>query len=339
MRILMGWYPDDGERSRVRNALPSDCELVFPAGAAGFSRFETSLDDFSEVIESVDAILTWVVPPGTIERAERLKMLAWMHTGVDILPLELLRSRGIRLSNITGGNSVAVVEHAMMLLLGLSKRIVDLHRSAIDGEVRPLWHPDYSTTLVQGKTLLIIGLGNIGAEIARRAKAFGMRVIGIRNNPQRACEHVDSVHGSDELLAVLPSADYILLAAPLTPSTHNMIGQAEIAAMKPSAYLINIGRGHLVDELPLYNALTSGKLAGFASDVWWNYPNANPCTFHFPVPSRTGLHKLPNVLPTSDQAANVIEIKDVEIDMATKSIRAFIENESVPREIDLELGY
>ena len=146
MRILMGWYPDDGERSRVRNALPSDCELVFPAGAAGFSRFETSLDDFSEVIESVDAILTWVVPPGTIERAERLKMLAWMHTGVDILPLELLRSRGIRLSNITGGNSAAVVEHAMMLLLGLSKRIVDLHRSAIDGEVRPLWHPDYSTT-------------------------------------------------------------------------------------------------------------------------------------------------------------------------------------------------
>ena len=339
MKVLIGWYPDDGERARVRNALPPDCELVLPAGQARFSRFETSLDDISAAIESVDAILTWVVPPGAIERAERLRMLAWMHTGVDILPLDLLRARGIRLSNISGGNSVAVVEHAMVLLLGLSKRIVDLHRSAIEGELRPLWHPDYSTTLVQSKTLLIIGLGNIGAEIARRAKAFDMRVIGIRNNPDRPCEHVDCVHGADELLAVLPSADYIMLAAPLTPSTHNMIGQAELAVMKSSAYLINIGRAHLVDELPLYGALTSGRLAGFASDVWWNYPHANPCTYHFPVPSRTGLHKLPNVLPTSDQAANVIEIKDVEIDMATQSIAAFINNEPVPREIDLELGY
>ena len=339
MRILIGWYPDEDERARVQNALPPDCELVLPGGEPGFSRFEVAFDDISGVIESVDAILTWVVPSGTIERAERLKMVAWMHTGVDILPLDLLRSRGIRLSNIGGGNSVAVVEHAMVLLLGLSKRIVDLYRSAIEGELRPLWHPDYSTTLVQNKTLLIIGLGNIGAEIARRAKAFGMCVIGVRNNPNRACEHVERVHGGDELLAVLPTADYIMLAAPLTPGTHNMIGQAELAVMKPSAYLINIGRGHLVDELALYKALTSGRIAGFASDVWWNYPNANPCTHHFPMPSRTGLHKLPNVLPTSDQAANVIEIKEVEIDMATESIAAFIRNEPIPREIDLDLGY
>ena len=86
-------------------------------------------------------------------------MLAWMHTGVEILPLDLLRARGIHLSNIGGGNSIAVVEHAMTLLLGLSKRIIDLHRSVIDGEMRPLWHPDYSTALIKGKTLLVIGVG------------------------------------------------------------------------------------------------------------------------------------------------------------------------------------
>ena len=103
-----------GSETHCRPIANSCCQ----PGRPGFSRFETALDDISGAIESVDAVLTWVLPPGAIERAERLKMLAWMHTGVDILPLDLLRSRGIRLSNIGGGNSVAVVEHAMVLLLG-----------------------------------------------------------------------------------------------------------------------------------------------------------------------------------------------------------------------------
>ena len=177
------------------------------------------------------------------------------------------------------------------------------------------------------------------AEIARRARAFDMRVVGVRRNRDLPCAHADSVHGRDELPALLSEADYVVLAAPLTPDTRNLIGAAELGAMKPSAYLINIARGHLVDEVPLHAALTSGRLAGFASDVWWHYPYGKPPTHHFPVPSRTGLHRLPNVLPTGDQAANVIELKDVEIDMATESVAAFLRGETVPREIDLVVGY
>jgi phosphoglycerate dehydrogenase-like enzyme len=187
--------------------------------------------------------------------------------------------------------------------------------------------------------LLIVGLGQIGTGIARRAKAFDMKVLGVRRQPERGGDHVDSVHGPSDLLSILPSADYVVLALPLTGDTEQFFGEAEIEAMPSHAFLINIARGNLVQELPLFEALQEGRLAGYAADVWWNYTNAFPATYHFPVPSRTGLHKLPNVLGSGDQGANVEGMVTRNLDRGIQALVEFAAGKPLTGEINLELGY
>ena len=116
----------------------------------------------------------------------------------------------------------------------------------------------------------------IGTGIAKRAKAFDMRVVGVRRHPALAGEHVDQVLGSDALHEALALADFAVLATPITTETEGFIDAAALACMKPSAMLINIARGNIVQEAPLYEALTSNRLAGYAADVWWTYTDTFP---------------------------------------------------------------
>jgi phosphoglycerate dehydrogenase-like enzyme len=109
--------------------------------------------------------------------------------------------------------------------------------------------------------------------------------------------------------------------------------------MQSHAFLINIARGNLVRELPLSQALQDGRIAGYAADVWWTYTNSFPATYHFPVPSRTGLHKMPNVLGSGDQAANVEGIVMRNIDRGIQTLVEFASSKPLTGEIDLELGY
>ncbi len=138
---------------------------------------------------------------------------------------------------------------------------------------------------------------------------------------------------------MLGQADYVLLATPLTRETEGLFDEAALRAMRPGAHLVNIARGSLVSEQALHAALEEGRLAGYATDVWWTYTDSFPATYHFPIPSRTGLHRLPNVLGSGDQASNVEGVKDILIDMGTESLAAFARGEPMPRRIDLDLGY
>ena len=339
MRVLLTWYARDTEIAQVRAGLPQDWEVVAPVERPHMSRWEISHADVADLAPAADAFMGWVVPPETWAAAPKLKALAWLHAGCDELDFAMLKRRGIQVANIRGGNGIAVAEHAMALMLAVTKRVVQRHRWVQEAHWQPTWHPDYAGTLLDGRTLGVIGLGMIGTAVARRARAFDMRVLGIRRHPERGGEHVEAVYGPEALHDVLGQADVVVLATPITAETDGFFGAAEIAAMKPGAFLVNIARGNLIHEQSLYDALTGGHLGGYAADVWWTYTNSLPATYHYPIPSRTGLQKLPNVVATGDQAANVVGVTGITLDMGTESLAAFARGEPMPRAIDLDLGY
>jgi phosphoglycerate dehydrogenase-like enzyme len=201
-------------------------------------------------------------------RATRLRFVQSISAGTDQYDKADFAAKGIRLASAQGANEKAVAEHALALMLAISRHLVD----AVDNQRKRYWRPmiaspDAREAELGGQTLLIIGLGRIGQRAAALAKAFGMTVTGVRRNPEAGGGAADSVHAFGYLPNLLPKADFVLLTCPLTPETENMIGAAALAAMKPTAYLVNMARGRCVDQDALIAALDSGGIAGAALDT------------------------------------------------------------------------
>jgi phosphoglycerate dehydrogenase-like enzyme len=193
----------------------------------------------------------------------------WVHTpsaGVD----HLLKSSpefaqsDILLTNSAGAHSVPIAEFVLMYMLNHVKRSRELYQLLPANA----WVFEDREQLdeLAGKTLLLIGLGAIGEEIARRAAAFNMRIIGSRRNVAPTA-HIDLVVGADAWREYLPQADFVVIAAPLTAATHGMFGATEYARMKPTSYLMNIARGPILQQAALVEALNTGQIAGAAIDV------------------------------------------------------------------------
>jgi len=170
-----------------------------------------------------------------------------------------------------------------------------------------------------GKTLVIVGLGRIGARLAQLAKAFDMKVVGVRRDVSRGGGAADRVVGEEALLGVLPEADFVALTCPLTPATENLIDAKALAAMKPSAYLVNVARGKVVDEPALVAALGRGGLAGAALDCVWQEPLA----------ADSVLWGLPNVLVTPHTAGETQRYEDNVIDLLLENLDRLWRGESV----------
>jgi D-2-hydroxyacid dehydrogenase (NADP+) len=161
-----------------------------------------------------------------------------------------------------------------------------------------------------GKTLLIVGLGRIGSRLARLAKAFDLRVVGIRRDPSRGGAGADVVCGHDQLLAQIATADIVALACPLTPETTNLIDAKALAAMKPSAHLVNVARGRVVDEPALISALQGKRLAAAGLDV----------TQVEPLPASSPLWSMRNVLITPHTAGETQRYEDGVIDLLLENL-------------------
>ena len=250
MKLLLTFGATEDEIARVRDGLPAGCTVVAPT-THGMTRFEVSHADVAELCPEAEAFLGWVVPPESWAAAPRLGALAWLHAGCDELDFDMLGRRAIQVCNIRGANAITVAEQAMTLMLGVARRVAERHQWVQEGHWQPTWHPDYTGVALEGRTLAIIGLGMIGTAIARRAKAFDMRVIGVRRHPERGGEFADSVQGPHALHEVLAEADFVILATPITSETVGFIDAAAIHCMKPSAFLINIARGNLIAEQAL----------------------------------------------------------------------------------------
>jgi D-2-hydroxyacid dehydrogenase (NADP+) len=210
-----------------------------------------------------------------LDGAKKLRFIQAIGAGTDQFQRDELAKRGIRLASARGVNCRAVAEHAMALILALSRRLPE----ARDNQTRRLWRGmigDLSQREDElgAKTLLVVGLGQIGGRLAKLAKAFDMRVVGLRRDPAKGRDAADAVHGMSELKSLLPEADFVALTCPLTEETENLLDAEAIAEMKPSAYLMNVARGRVIDEAALIEALAARRIAGAGIDVTAEEPLA-----------------------------------------------------------------
>ncbi|MGH9868917.1 MAG: phosphoglycerate dehydrogenase [Candidatus Polarisedimenticolia bacterium] len=236
------------------------------------------------------------VTANVIEAGARLQVIGRAGTGLDNVDLEAATRRGVVVMNVPGGNTVSAAEHTLALMLALARGVPAADRSMRAGR----WERGrFVGSEMEGKTLGIVGLGRVGREVAARAAAFGMQVIA--HDPFVSAEDARRASVAflplDELLA---RADFVTLHTPLTPETHHMLGEREIAAMRPGARLINCARGELVDEAALARALESGRLAGAALDVYQKEPP--PADFPF--------RGMEQVVMTPHLAASTAEAQD-----------------------------
>ena len=246
-----------------------------------------------------------------LDRAERLRFIQSISAGTDQFGKEKLQERGVHLASAKGSNARAVSEHAIALILALARKLPE----ARDNQAKHAWRGMVSDISLRedelgGKTLLIIGLGSIGSRTARLAKAFDLRVIGVKRDPSSGGEGVDSVHAVSELESVLPQADYVLLTCPLTKETEKIIDADALSRMKKSAYLVNAARGGCVDEEALIEALQAGRIAGAALDV----------TAQEPLPPTSPLWDFPNVLVTPHTAGETRKYEDNVLDILLENL-------------------
>lgn len=255
-----------------------------------------------------------------LERATRLAFIQSISAGTDQYSRELLGQAGVRVASAQGSNERAVAEHAIALILAIARKLP----MARDNQAAHRWRGLISQISQRedelgGKTVVIVGMGRIGSRLARLAKAFDMRVIGVKRDPSKGAEAADETVAQSALLQVLPQADFVVLTCPLNPSTENLIDSTALAAMKPSACLINVARGRVVNEPALIEALQSGSIAGAAIDCVWEEP----------LPEASPLWNVPNLFITPHTAGETQRYEDNVIDLLLENLERQWRGETV----------
>jgi phosphoglycerate dehydrogenase-like enzyme len=192
-----------------------------------------------------------------------------------------------------------------------------------------LWQGSPRPREVADSTVLVIGMGSIGREFAARAKALGMRILAIRENPAKGLDGADAVYGSAQIDDVLPQADYVLLCTPVTPATTGIMNAARMSKMKPDAYLINVARGPLIDEAALLDTLQHRRIAGAALDVF----NQEP------LPADSPFWSLDNILVTPHTAAVTDRLWERHYRLIVDNMKRFLAGERLLNEVDKSRGY
>lgn len=240
-----------------------------------------------------------------LSQLPKLKLIAVTATGTNNIDLVAAEALGITVKNVTGYSSVTVPEHVIGMIYALKHRLIDYHRDQLLTErwatCGQFCYVDYPISDVQGSILGIIGRGCIGNEVARLAQAVGMRVLFAEH--QHATTIREGYTAFDE---VLNQADVISLHCPLTPQTEQLINAKTLALMKPNACLINTGRGGLINEADLLQALQSGKLAGAALDVLVKEPPASDDALWLAAKTQPNLLITPHVAWASDSTLTTL---------------------------------
>lgn len=226
----------------------------------------TKEEEVGDFIEKMDILLTIRISDRLIKKASKLQWIHAMTTGVDYLVnLPSLRKE-VLITSSRGIHGPQMSEMAFLLMLALNRNFLQVVRN----QAQRVWER-WPAKLLYQKKVGILGIGVIGEEIARKCKVFGMTVFGI-DIVKRKVDAVDHFHGPEELPRVVPELDYLIIVVPNTPQTQKMVGPEVLSSMKPTAFLINIGRGEVVDEDALIHALETGKIAGAALDTFCTEP-------------------------------------------------------------------
>ena len=270
-----------------------------------------------------------------IDACPNLELVQQTGIGIDNVDVSYCTSKSILVANVPRANAVSVAEHTIFLILYLAKNMKD---STSDNNRSGLLErrvPGILGSEVQGKVLVIIGLGATGLEVAKRAKSFGMHVIAVTKNPLLKKPGIDKVYfvdnlgGSEILSESLSRADYVSLHTPLTEETKNMIGTKELSLMKKSAFLVNVSRAAIVDREALFSVLSNSKISGAAFDVFWEEP-----------PDTTDkLLKLHNFILTPHIAGWTFESVDAIARIISNNIERFAQAQVPLTIVNPELAY
>ena len=270
-------------------------------------------------------------------RAQQLadaKKLKWIHStaaGVAQLMYPELRDSGIVVTNPRGVFSAPMAEHTMGLLLAMARNFPDSvrYQDRANWAQQEIWDQPQRLTELNGQVLLIVGYGSIGRELARRARAFDMRVWGVTRSGKGDAAHAEKIVPAAQLESVLPEADCVVLAAPETPETKQLMGASRIARIKRGARLINVGRGSLLDETALLRALETGALAGAALDV----------TGTEPLPPESPLWKGRNLLITPHTSAVSDRLWHRQAAVLVELLERWFGGRELFNQVDLARGY
>lgn len=261
--------------------------------------------------------------------------LRWIHSPSaavhQFMFPELVRSDVI----LTNGRDVhgpVVAEQVIAMILAVAKQIpaaVRFQQKHVWGQ-EAIWRSRTRLREIEGATLGLIGLGSIGRNVAKRASKLGMHVIAVREHPEKQKpEYVDEVLAKSALLNLLTRSDYVVLSAPITPQTTGMIGQKQLAAMKPDGFLINVGRGPLIDEASLIEALHEHKIGGAALDVFDEEP----------LPPDSPLWELEDLLITPHTAGMAEKLWERQYALFSENLRRYLSGQPLLGLVDKQLGY
>jgi phosphoglycerate dehydrogenase-like enzyme len=239
-------------------------------------------------------------------------------------------------------NAAATAEMAVALLLAAAKALVPMDRALRAGDWRPRYVPDPALEL-EGKTALVLGLGAIGGRVARACRGLGMTVIGVRRRGASppgapAGDPATEVHPPAALKTLLPRAQVIVICLPLTAETEGLIGDAELALLPAGGILVNIGRGPIVAEEPLYCALVSGHLHAAGLDVWYQYPEDEAARART-LPSRFPFHELDQVVLSPHRGGDNVEAERRRVESLAALLNAAARGQPLTHRVDLDAGY
>ena len=284
-----------------------------------------------EEIGDAEIVIAWSIRPEQIAAAKKLR---WIHSpaaAVHQLIFPELVNGDIILTNAREVHGPVVAEHVIGLIFALAKKIpgsVRLQEKHVWGQ-QILWDELPRVREVAGATVGLIGLGSIGRAVAKSAKALGMRVIAVREHPEKGSEGADAVFGPAQIDEVFRQADYVVLATPVTASTKAIANAERLAIMKPDGCLINVGRGPLVDEAALAAALREKKIGGAALDV---FPKE-------PLAADSPLWDVPNLLITPHTAALTDKLWERHYALFSENLQRYLAGRPLLAVVDKRKGY
>lgn len=282
--------------------------------------------DEAALCEKIKGFEALIVRSGTqvtrkiIESSDDLKVIGRAGVGVDNIDVEAATEKGVIVLNAPEGNTIAAAEHTMAMMLSLTRFIPQANISMKNGR----WDKkSFMGVELRGKTLGIIGLGRIGKEVARRAKAFEMKIMAY--DPYLTAENAKSLGIIlSDYDSVISNADFITFHVPLTEKTYHILSTKELEMVKPGVRIINCARGGIIDEEALYQALKTGRVAGAALDVFEQEP-----------PKENKLLELPNVIHTPHLGASTVEAQvNVAVDVA-KAVLEVLKNGTVRNAVNM----
>jgi phosphoglycerate dehydrogenase-like enzyme len=292
------------------------------------------LPDYNSIepeLPDTDIFVGWSLRPAQFAAAHKLKWLHSTAAGVAQLMYPELRASGIAVTNASGVHTVPIAEHVLGLLLAMARRFPSAfrHQAARHWGQQDIWDEPARPRELRGATLLVVGLGAIGREIARLSRAVGLRVIAVTRSGHALPKFAERVEPASALDALLSEADFVVLAAPETPETHHLMNAARLARMKPSAYLLNVARGSLVDELALFTALREHRIAGAALDV----------ASEEPLPESSPLWTLENCFLTPHLSGASDALWERQAELLFDNLDRWFSGRDLRNRVDLNRGY